>query len=94
MYTSSVLSWTIAPCGHAARISADLATGLPSCAASAANRRNSVGVTATLTVPELTFRAVGSKSMPAASNSRSEPARRISASNRAATSAMSKGLQT
>ena len=47
MYTSSVLSWTIAPCGQAAWTSSRRRTASPGAPASRARMRNSVGVRST-----------------------------------------------
>ena len=58
MYTSSVLSWTIAPCGQAAWISSRRRTAAPGAAASRARMRNSVGVSSAVS-PRLETACVG-----------------------------------
>ena len=63
-YWSSVLSWTIAPSGQAARTSSRRRTIAPGRAASAASTRNSVGVSETSRVPVATRVGSGIEASP------------------------------
>ena len=75
MYTSRVLSWTIAPWGQAARTSSRRRTAPPGAPASRARIRNSVGVRSTVAPPHEAACVPGSSRNPCASTARSLPPR-------------------